>query len=192
MNEQISRLMDGEIDAPEMDRVCATLRSEAGMATWSCYHTIGDALRGETAVTRNIVAALSRRLAQEATVLAPRSAKRVGTRSVGVGGCGFDRGDHRRRLDRVFDDRRGACRIRQGARSRNHARRAVATGRRFPPIICSRTRNTRRRTCCRVSDPICATWPPARRCVRRLPNDPLLNPPMQRAQRTSSSASPAG
>jgi sigma-E factor negative regulatory protein RseA len=71
MNEQISRLMDGEIDAPEMDRVCTTLRSEAGMATWSCYHTIGDALRGETAVTRNIVAALSRRLAQEATVLAP-------------------------------------------------------------------------------------------------------------------------
>ena len=71
MNEQISRLMDGEFDAPEMDRVCATLRSDADMATWNCYHTIGDALRGETAVTRNIVAALSRKLAQEATVLAP-------------------------------------------------------------------------------------------------------------------------
>ena len=71
MNEQISRLMDGEFDASEMDRVCATLRTEADMATWSCYHTIGDALRGETAVTRNIVAALSQKLAQEATVLAP-------------------------------------------------------------------------------------------------------------------------
>jgi len=72
MNEQISRLMDGEIDASEMDQVCATLRSDADIATWSCYHTIGDALRGETPVTRNIVAALSRKLAQEATVLAPR------------------------------------------------------------------------------------------------------------------------
>ncbi len=30
MNEKISRLMDGEIDAPELDRVCATLRSDAG------------------------------------------------------------------------------------------------------------------------------------------------------------------
>jgi sigma-E factor negative regulatory protein RseA len=73
MNEQISRLMDGEIDAAEMDRVCAMLKSEAHIATWSCYHTIGDALRGETAATRNIGAALSRLLAKEATVLAPRS-----------------------------------------------------------------------------------------------------------------------
>ncbi len=72
MNEQISRLMDGEIDASEMDRVCATLSSDAVMATWSCYHTIGDALRGETAVTRNIGVTVSRQLAREATVVAPR------------------------------------------------------------------------------------------------------------------------
>jgi hypothetical protein len=71
MNEQISRLMDGEVDAAEMDGLCELLKRDAAMSTWSCYHTIGDALRGETAVTRNIVAALSRRLAQEATVLAP-------------------------------------------------------------------------------------------------------------------------
>lgn len=78
MNEQISRLMDGEIDASELDRVCAMLKSEADMATWSCYHTIGDALRGETAATRNIGAALSRLLAQEATVLAPGTRSKSG------------------------------------------------------------------------------------------------------------------
>jgi len=75
MNEQISRLMDGEIDATEMDAVCATLGSDAAMATWNCYHAIGDALRSETGVTRNIGLAISRRLAQEpAIVAAPRRA----------------------------------------------------------------------------------------------------------------------
>jgi len=72
MNEQISRLMDGDVDASELDGVCAMLKSDAAMATWTCYHTIGDALRGETAVTRVIGAAVSRQLAREPTVVAPR------------------------------------------------------------------------------------------------------------------------
>ncbi|HEX6137246.1 MAG TPA: sigma-E factor negative regulatory protein [Casimicrobiaceae bacterium] len=73
MSEQISRLMDGEIDASELDSVCAMLKSEAAMATWGCYHTIGDALRGETAVTRSVGTAVARHLAQEPTVVAPRT-----------------------------------------------------------------------------------------------------------------------
>jgi sigma-E factor negative regulatory protein RseA len=72
MNEQISRLVDGEIDAAELDAVCAGLKGEAGMATWTCYHTIGDALRGETAVTRSVRTAVARQLEGEPTVLAPR------------------------------------------------------------------------------------------------------------------------
>jgi sigma-E factor negative regulatory protein RseA len=72
MNERISRLMDGEIDASEMDAVCSMLKSDAAMATWSCYHTIGDALRGETAVTPAIGSAVARKLVSEPTVLAPR------------------------------------------------------------------------------------------------------------------------
>jgi sigma-E factor negative regulatory protein RseA len=72
MNQQISRLMDGEIDASEMNGVSAMLKSDAAMATWSCYHTIGDALRGETAVTRSVGAAVARQLDAEPTVLAPR------------------------------------------------------------------------------------------------------------------------
>jgi sigma-E factor negative regulatory protein RseA len=73
MNEQISRLMDGEIDATEMDAACATLRRDDAMATWNLYHTIGDALRGETAATRNVAAAVSRTLMAEPTVVAPRA-----------------------------------------------------------------------------------------------------------------------
>jgi len=45
MNEQISRLVDGEVDASEMDGLFTLLKGEPAMATWSCYHTIGDALR---------------------------------------------------------------------------------------------------------------------------------------------------
>jgi sigma-E factor negative regulatory protein RseA len=70
MNEQISRLMDGEVDASEMDVVCAALKSDAAMATWNCYHAIGDALRSETGVTRNIGSAISRRLAGEPAIVA--------------------------------------------------------------------------------------------------------------------------
>ena len=73
MNERISRLMDGEIDASEMDVVCAMLKADAAMATWACYHTIGDALRGETPVTRSVATAVARQLVAEPTVLAPRS-----------------------------------------------------------------------------------------------------------------------
>jgi len=72
MNEQISRLMDGEIDAMEMDAVCATLRHDEAMATWNLYHTIGDALRGETAATRDVARVVSQTLVAEPTVLAPR------------------------------------------------------------------------------------------------------------------------
>jgi sigma-E factor negative regulatory protein RseA len=70
MNENISRLMDGEVDATELDAICATLASDTAMATWNCYHTIGDALRNETAVTRNVAFAISRRLAQEPAIIA--------------------------------------------------------------------------------------------------------------------------
>lgn len=72
MNERISRLMDGEVDASEVDGVCAMLKDDAALTTWSCYHTIGDALRGETPVTRSVGMEVSRKLRAEPTVLAPR------------------------------------------------------------------------------------------------------------------------
>ena len=81
MNEQISRLMDGEIDASELDGVCAMLKGDAAMATWNCYHTIGDALRGETPVTaQRRRRRVARKLTAEPTVLAPRRSARRGPR----------------------------------------------------------------------------------------------------------------
>jgi sigma-E factor negative regulatory protein RseA len=70
VNEKISRGMDGEIDATEMDVVFKALKGDAGMATWNCYHVIGDALRGETAATRSVVVPISQRLAGVPAIVA--------------------------------------------------------------------------------------------------------------------------
>ena len=48
--EEISLLMDGELDAERVERVCGSLRQAPCVATWVCYHVIGDALRIEFAV----------------------------------------------------------------------------------------------------------------------------------------------
>ena len=81
MNEQISRLMDGEIDASELDVVCTALKGDAAMATWNCYHAIGDALRSESAVTRNIGCAIAGRLATEPAIVARPPRERAGRAS---------------------------------------------------------------------------------------------------------------
>ncbi|MGA8052760.1 MAG: sigma-E factor negative regulatory protein [Burkholderiales bacterium] len=72
MKETVSALFDGELDAVEMDRVCARLKDEPDLRdAWDSYALIGDALRGTTrgALPRTF----SERLAAEPTVLAPRA-----------------------------------------------------------------------------------------------------------------------
>jgi hypothetical protein len=46
MGEEISRLMDGELDDEHLDVVCQLKRPRLGC--WACYHVIGDTLRGNT------------------------------------------------------------------------------------------------------------------------------------------------
>ena len=46
MSEDISRLMDGELDDDAAEHVCAAMRDAGAQATWACYHVIGDQLRG--------------------------------------------------------------------------------------------------------------------------------------------------
>ena len=46
MNENISRLMDGELGDDEFERCIGSLKSDDAMQTWVCYHVIGDQLRG--------------------------------------------------------------------------------------------------------------------------------------------------
>jgi sigma-E factor negative regulatory protein RseA len=73
MTQELSTLMDGELDAHEAERAIRTVcGNEELKQKWDEYHLIGDALRGDglrgAASRRRIMAALE----QEPTVLAPR------------------------------------------------------------------------------------------------------------------------
>ena len=65
MGEDISRLVDGELDEGELEGACGKLRQQDGMATWVCYHVIGEALRGAPGVTPGFSTRLAAKLAAE-------------------------------------------------------------------------------------------------------------------------------
>ena len=69
-SEEISLLIDGELEPVRADAVVTSLCRAEGLATWVCYHVIGDAVRG--VASRGLD---SRRFielfAAEPTVLAP-------------------------------------------------------------------------------------------------------------------------
>jgi sigma-E factor negative regulatory protein RseA len=78
MNENISRLMDGELDINEFDQCCSGLKRPDAMATWTCYHVIGETLRGSQTLAVGYSARFAERLAAEPTVLAPRARPSTG------------------------------------------------------------------------------------------------------------------
>ncbi len=70
MTQEISSLMDGELEAPEAERAirsCCTSREAAH--TWQAYHLIGDALRGD-ARPSSVAERVGRALAQEPAIVA--------------------------------------------------------------------------------------------------------------------------
>ena len=71
--EEVSLLVDGELDDDRVERVCRGLRGSAAVETWVCYHVIGDALRGQCRPIRGFAARFSEKLEAEPTVLAPRA-----------------------------------------------------------------------------------------------------------------------
>ncbi|HKA42106.1 MAG TPA: sigma-E factor negative regulatory protein [Burkholderiales bacterium] len=74
--DKISALMDGELDAHQSEQQLARLKNDSeARACWEAFHLIGDALRGERIVSRNLSERLRERLAQEPTVLAPPRAR---------------------------------------------------------------------------------------------------------------------
>lgn len=73
MKENISQLMDGEVDDAEFERCVIELRSDEAMQTWACYHVIGDSLRGAHGVSAQFSARFRTALAAEPTVLAPQA-----------------------------------------------------------------------------------------------------------------------
>jgi sigma-E factor negative regulatory protein RseA len=73
--EELSLLVDGELDADRVERVCYGLRAHPALETWVCYHVIGDALRGQARPITGFAARFWARLESEPTVLAPPRAR---------------------------------------------------------------------------------------------------------------------
>ena len=74
--DQISALMDDELDAHEAELELARLKTDAERRSrWDVFHLVGDALRGEPVLSTRFGEAITRRLAEEPTVLAPRRTK---------------------------------------------------------------------------------------------------------------------
>ena len=86
--ERISELMDGELETREAQRQFARIRQDQSLAhCWSTYHLIGDALRGERPLARELSGKVALKLADEPTVLAPRSyapTKRAATYAISI------------------------------------------------------------------------------------------------------------
>ena len=72
MNEELSRLMDGDLTDDEIERVVGECRRPDALSAWACYHIIGDSLRGTHGVSSFAASRISQALASEPTVLAPR------------------------------------------------------------------------------------------------------------------------
>ncbi len=71
--DAISALMDGELGADEARRQIFSLKNDPGMrGRWDDFHLIGDAMRGESPLSPQFGEILSKRLAAEPTILAPR------------------------------------------------------------------------------------------------------------------------
>lgn len=71
--DKISALIDGELDARQARQQLARLKQDPSLAEhWHTFHLVGDALRGEPALSQGFNRRLAERLASEPTVLAPR------------------------------------------------------------------------------------------------------------------------
>ena len=72
MRNQISRLMDGDLEGVEADAAFRNLKHDDGLESWACYHVIGDCLRRAGTPTAGFAARFAARLDAEPTVLAPK------------------------------------------------------------------------------------------------------------------------
>src|SRR6185295_1647381 len=72
MKEQISALMDGELEGHAADQAIEALRAGGeALETWRLYHLIGDGMRDTRLAGAGFTARFAERLAAEPTVLAP-------------------------------------------------------------------------------------------------------------------------
>ena len=73
MNEEISRLMDGELDTHASEQAIRDCGSPEGKQSWACYHMIGEVLREGASRDFDVSARVMAALDKEPTVLAPRA-----------------------------------------------------------------------------------------------------------------------
>jgi len=72
MKSKISALMDGELQAHELQEPLSALREEGdARETWRTYHLISDALRGGATLLADCAPRVAQRLAQEPALVAP-------------------------------------------------------------------------------------------------------------------------
>lgn len=72
MSNQISALMDGELDAVEADSLLIAIRkNQALRQNWDDYHLIGDVLRQSTVTSSDLADKIAACLKNEPTILAP-------------------------------------------------------------------------------------------------------------------------
>ncbi|MEZ5455214.1 MAG: sigma-E factor negative regulatory protein [Lysobacteraceae bacterium] len=77
LNEQISALADGELEAEPARFLARRVGNDPALSeTWACYHLIGNCLRGEACppLDKNFAEAIWARIDEEAAVSTPRSA----------------------------------------------------------------------------------------------------------------------
>lgn len=76
MKEQISALMDDELDRDSLDHLFKAVKSDNELgACWADYHLIGDAMRGSMTIKPGFTRRLMKKLEAEPAVLAPRNTR---------------------------------------------------------------------------------------------------------------------
>jgi len=79
MKIELSALIDGETENHELPGVLKALKSTPAMRdAWSEYHLIGDVLRGEPELDRDVTSTVMQRLTEEPVVLAPSLGRQSG------------------------------------------------------------------------------------------------------------------
>ncbi|APV50938.1 hypothetical protein BWI17_15320 [Betaproteobacteria bacterium GR16-43] len=90
MNQEISSLMDGELDPHASDRAIQSCTGcPEGKQAWDEYHLIGEVMRDGGARRFDIASAVMAKLEQEPTVLAPRASRRFPVRAQAFGRIAF-------------------------------------------------------------------------------------------------------
>jgi sigma-E factor negative regulatory protein RseA len=81
--ERTSAFMDGEIEDSEVTDQVRRMKEDPGLrGAWGTYHLIGDTLRGEKiGFSQDFNVKLSAKLAEEPTILAPRTRTPLQTRA---------------------------------------------------------------------------------------------------------------